>query len=217
MAGHDPNEAQAEFEVLYQQTFPDLLAYCRRRTAPADTEDAVADIYATAWRRVDQFASADAPLAWLYGVAYRVLGNRRRSAARSNRLEDKALSERLTIEPNTADISMARLDFAVVAAHFRALTIVEQELILLHAVEGLTYKQIADVTGLNVAAVRTRLYRLRKQLAASARDELAEVDTSQGTTASSPTIDLRDRVDRSPRIRLRGQPTRYAPRESPSP
>ena len=42
----------------------------------------------------DDALDADVPLAWIYGVAYRTIGNRRRSAARSLRLVDKLTGQR---------------------------------------------------------------------------------------------------------------------------
>src|SRR5665213_362236 len=89
------------FERLYGQTYAAVVGYVLRRAIdPADAADVVAETYLTLWRRLGELPQrADARL-WLYGVARRVLANRRRSADRST-----ALWVRLTD------------DFATVARH----------------------------------------------------------------------------------------------------
>ena len=63
MASPDP------FDALFNSTYPQVVAYVRRRIVNVqDADDVVAEIYATAWRRRDQLNSIHTPLAWLYGI-----------------------------------------------------------------------------------------------------------------------------------------------------
>jgi len=75
--------AEADFEAIYRETYRKTLAYALRRTRAAqDAHDVVAETYIVAWRRLDQLLNAREPQAWLYAVAYRVLTNQRRSHRR---------------------------------------------------------------------------------------------------------------------------------------
>ena len=74
-------DQERRFAALYQAYYRPILAYAVRRVAPAeDAADVVADVFTTAWRRIDQVPGAPADRLWLYGVAQRVVAGRRRSA-----------------------------------------------------------------------------------------------------------------------------------------
>ena len=91
--GPDPSadaRRVAVFDGLYDATFAQVLAYCRRRTRSlTDAEDATAETFLVAWRRLDDATSADSPLLWLYSVAAKVTANQRRDQDRLGRLIDK--------------------------------------------------------------------------------------------------------------------------------
>ena len=83
------------FDVLFDAYKSDVTAYCGwRTTSPSDADDAVADVFLVAWRRLDDVPAGDGARAWLYATARRVLANQRRSR---RRLE--TLRERLGHEP----------------------------------------------------------------------------------------------------------------------
>ncbi|MDX2343691.1 MAG: sigma-70 family RNA polymerase sigma factor, partial [Acidimicrobiia bacterium] len=162
-----------------------MVAYCRRRAANVeDADDAVAEVYVVAWRRLREVRQADVPIAWLYGVARRVLANQHRS--RSRRLR---LIERLTLDwrrkrsVNPADL-VASYEGADTILHALAqLPPIDQELIRLSAFEGLANTEIGIVLDLRPDRVPDRRYsarkRLERQLNLIETDDVAgEADTS---------------------------------------
>ena len=121
--------------------------------------------YLVAWRRVDELAAATSHLAWLLGVAFRVLSNERRSRRRRRRLERRA--EQLHLEvpaPRPDRIVADRADLERVLEAFATLSPFDQELVRLVAFERLEYAEIAEAHDLTVAAVRSRLHRARARL-----------------------------------------------------
>jgi hypothetical protein len=83
---HQRDKAR-RFAALYQAYYRPILAYAVRRVEAAeDAADVVADVFTTAWRRIDELPDAPADRLWLYGVAQRVVAGRRRSARRLGRL-----------------------------------------------------------------------------------------------------------------------------------
>ncbi|MEO5917978.1 MAG: sigma factor, partial [Candidatus Limnocylindrales bacterium] len=69
------------FRALFEAHEAQILAYAMRRTAQlADAEDAAAETFTIAWRRLNDMPSDALP--WLYGVARRVLANQRRGGLR---------------------------------------------------------------------------------------------------------------------------------------
>src|SRR5215475_13387892 len=82
----------ARFSQLYERCSRPVRDFCRRRLASDLVDDAVAETFLTAWRRLDDVPAGDAALVWLYRVAYRVIGHQWRSTARRRRLEEKLRS-----------------------------------------------------------------------------------------------------------------------------
>jgi hypothetical protein len=64
----------ARFGELYGRYYRSVHAYCRRRLASDAVDDAVAEVFLTAWRRLPDVPDGDGALVWLYGVAHRVIG-----------------------------------------------------------------------------------------------------------------------------------------------
>ncbi len=154
MATHD------DFRQLFESTYPQLVAYARRRTTnSAEADDVVAEIYATAWRRADAATSADKPLAWLYGVGRNVLSNRRRSSERHLRLVTEATAAAVT-RPPVADPAEA----LAIRAALDTLPDDDAELIRLIAWEGLSHAEAGDILGCSTNAIGIRLHKARQRL-----------------------------------------------------
>jgi RNA polymerase sigma-70 factor (ECF subfamily) len=70
------------FERLYRQHFEAIYAYVVRRAARADSADLVADVFATAWRRIADVPGPPEEKLWLFGVARRVVSQHNRGKSR---------------------------------------------------------------------------------------------------------------------------------------
>jgi RNA polymerase sigma-70 factor, ECF subfamily len=163
----DRRSDRERFEGLYDSTYQDILAYCRRRVPAADAEDVVAATYTVAWRRLEQVLSAESPVAWLYRVAYRTIGNHRRGVRRLLALRTKLRAAPLPRTVSPADDAQRRDELDRVFDSLERLAPKDQELIRLASFEGLSHKEIALVVEKSPAAVRTQLYRARLRLRAT--------------------------------------------------
>ena len=79
-------DAEQRFNDLFERHHADVFRYCVRRLNPTDAEDTAAEVFAVAWRRLDQIPDTEMAKAWLLAVAYRVVGNQYRGRARRGRL-----------------------------------------------------------------------------------------------------------------------------------
>jgi len=160
----DDGEARNMFDEIHQRTFKDVVAYCRRRAASIDdANDATAEVYVVAWRRIDDLAATDKPVAWLLAVARGVLSNQRRSQARGRRLIDRLASRRPRFEVDPADIVLGNAAIADAYAALATLPVRDREILVLATLEGRSYEEIGTVLGQRPAVVRTRLYRARRR------------------------------------------------------
>jgi RNA polymerase sigma factor (sigma-70 family) len=152
------------FASLYHRHYRAIRDFCRRRVPRDVVDDVVAETFLTAWRRIDDVPRGDQGLLWLYGVAYRVIGNHWRSAARRRRLEDRLR----VIDGGPASAS----DDAVVAADqgrlvrdaAARLNEKDADVLRLAAWEQLSTADIAAVLGIAPNAVKQRLHRAKQHL-----------------------------------------------------
>ena len=79
----------AQFADLYDRHHRQIRDYCRRRLAYDLVDDAAAEIFLVAWRRIEDVPKGDEALVWLYRVAYRVVGRQWRNSARRARLDGR--------------------------------------------------------------------------------------------------------------------------------
>lgn len=147
------------FEALAAEVWEPLQRYLRRRCAPDDVDDVLAEVLLVLWRRLDD-VPADA-LPWAYGVARRVLANTRRSNERRLSLVSRLKRER-PAEPAVPD--------DLVGAALRRLREGDREVLRLWAWEGLEPRDLAVVLECSAGAAATRLSRARAAL----RSELGQ-------------------------------------------
>ena len=128
----EPVNRRARFEELFYRYRGEVRAYAWRRASPAVAEDAVAETFLIAWRRLD--AIGDDPLPWLFSVARRVIANQHRGEHRRHALLQRLGGDRGagSWRPASAELSDE------LAAALLALSPREREALLLIALEGLT-------------------------------------------------------------------------------
>jgi RNA polymerase sigma factor (sigma-70 family) len=184
------NEHEAErrrrFDALFASYSSDIVAYCGWRAGSAsDAQDAVADVFLTAWRRLDDLPEGDATRVWLYATARRVLANQRRSRRRRS-----ALQERLAVEAAAAppDATAAGGERELVRAALGRLRARDREVLLLAAWEGLSPAQIAAVLGCLTVTARGRLHRARRRF----RTAFEELAAREGTSTKEDHANARE-------------------------
>jgi RNA polymerase sigma factor (sigma-70 family) len=157
---------QGRFNELYDRHYRAVLAFCLRRTKEPDAYDAASEVFSVAWRRIDDVPMGEMELAWLFGVARKVLSRQWRSARRLRKLVTRIGSQPIRSAPDTAVVVVQRAEYARVVEAATRLKADDQEILRLAAWEGLPHAQISDLLGVSVAAVDQRLHRAKKRLAA---------------------------------------------------
>jgi RNA polymerase sigma factor (sigma-70 family) len=157
------SERSGRFDTLFASYSSDIVAYCGWRAGSvSDAQDAVAEVFLTAWRRLDELPEGDAARVWLYATARRVIANQRRSSRRR-----VALHERLVLEAASAPPeSPPDREEALVHEALRRLGPRDREVLLLAEWEGLSPAQIATVLGSPAVTARGRLHRARRRFRA---------------------------------------------------
>jgi RNA polymerase sigma factor (sigma-70 family) len=170
---HDQRERR--FRLLYREYYRPVQAYAvRRMEAPADVADVVADVFTTAWRRLDDVPPPPDDKLWLYGVARRVIAGKHRGTRRLRNLLARLEAHHdggSGPSQETAD----GLDDRLLAA-LRRLGAAEREALQLVHWEQLSHAEAAEVLGCSVNAVAIRVHRAKAKL----RDALGPGNWASG-------------------------------------
>lgn len=166
-------ELQARFESLVLPHLDRLLGFARRRTeSVGEAEDAVQEACVRAWVGFGELRDATRVRPWLYRILRTVLSDalekdgRRRRLVSITRLEDAH-------ESLVADVDGDAL-FSEVAARISgdvirsALATIPEDFaaaVELHDLDGFKYHEIADVLGIPIGTVMSRISRGRRLLA----------------------------------------------------
>jgi len=179
-------------ETLLERHEPRLYRFARRLCrSPADAEDVLQESLLAAARGLAGFRGASSLSTWLYTIARSHCikkHRRRRSAPMEVSLEaEEAASARERPDPAPdpeAALRARRLEAALEQAIAR-LDRPYREVLILRDVEGLTAPEVATVTGLSIAAIKSRLHRARARV----REELAPLLAPRGEPAGAATSD----------------------------
>jgi len=85
--------SDAAFRMVFDAHHDAVHRFCMRRLGVDDGNDATAEVFLVAWRRMDAMPEQDEPLPWLYGVARNVVRNHRRTRQRKVRLVSRLSSQ----------------------------------------------------------------------------------------------------------------------------
>ena len=183
------SEREAAFGELVVRYRRRLFAVCLRvLRSPADAEDAVQETFVKLARSADGFRGEAKLSTWLYRVARNVCTDRVRHDARrpATPVEDVAA---VSDEPDADDHLAARDTAMAIQDALAHLDERSRTLLLLIAVDGLSYAEAAEVVDLPVGTVKSRVSRARVRLGellAGASPDAARLDpvTDQSATAS---------------------------------
>jgi RNA polymerase sigma-70 factor (sigma-E family) len=148
-----------EFDAFYAATGARLVAQIYAMIGNrAEAEDAVAEAYARAWQRWGVVSDYAEPVAWVRAVAYRIAVNAWRRA-----LNRRAAHARLG---DAASVAEPSADSVALVHALRDLPAAQRRAIVLHHMAGLSVQEVAQETGASPSAVKARLARGRRALAA---------------------------------------------------
>jgi RNA polymerase sigma-70 factor (ECF subfamily) len=164
--------SRADFErqvlPLQDDLFHAALALERRE---ADALDLVQETLLKAYRRASSFNRGDNLKAWLFTI----LRNAYLDRCRSRRASPVSLEDATAAEaPDSAAPILEHLLPDDLLAALRELSTAHQVLLLLCDVEGLSYKEIADVLGCPMGSVMSGLHNARTRLRLKLADQKKE-------------------------------------------
>jgi RNA polymerase sigma factor (sigma-70 family) len=167
-----------QFGHIYARHFPGIYRYIASRLGSGEADDLTAETFIDAFRRRASFDPArGAVRPWLFGIATRLVAQHRRAEARRYR----ALA-RTPAEPDPGgddDRVVARVSAQArrepLVRALAGLSDDDRDVLLLIALGGLSYEEVAAALSIPVGTVASRLSRARRKV----RSVLGTPQTSQ--------------------------------------
>lgn len=148
----------------------------------ADAWDLSQEVFIKAWQALPRFEAKAKFSTWLYRIAHNVVYDwtRKRKVESAGELNDE-IFERERIDSSsmttpsggdTPDETMSRSELRVkIEAALAKLSGDHREVVVLKDVQGLSYKEIADVMACSIGTVMSRLFYARQKLQTMLKDE----------------------------------------------
>lgn len=163
--GRDPDA----LEAFYREHIDAVQRFVARRVENhEDAADLTAEVFLAAIHASrDYKGDAAAPLAWLYGIARRVVASYHRSTARTLRAVSR-IDARELLDEDATDRIVARIDSQRAAREvYRSLAALperQRAVVELVAVDGLSLIEAAAALGISPGNARVRYHRARRGL-----------------------------------------------------
>jgi RNA polymerase sigma-70 factor (ECF subfamily) len=152
-----------------------------------EAEDLTQEVFVALHHHLPEFRGESRLSTWIYRITKNRALNRLKFLKRrhhGNHIDvDDPIGGRSVSDPDTGDgsrtdpvrgLSTKGLS-AVLEVHLRALPEEQRTLVILRDLEDLSYEEIADVTGLPLGTVKSRLHRARAELAKGLRPHLDDL------------------------------------------
>lgn len=150
------DDGRDRFSALFEEHYASVLAFAARRVGRDLADEAAAETFLVAWRRLDVVPSD--PLPWLYGVARNVISRQLQAAAKQAQTRVLLAGER----PVRAFEDDAEHDALWQA--WSELSDTDRDVLSLTVWEELSVRDAAKVLRVPVSVFSVRLHRARRRL-----------------------------------------------------
>ncbi len=164
---------------------------------PTEAQDVTQEVYLKAYRALSGFRAEASLMSWLYRIAVNQVRSRIKHQSRRRRLYHDPYEEKHQGAHTHASTGVERPDRLLEGARLerfivRALHAMDpdfREVVVLRDIEGLSYAEVQDATGLEMGTVKSRLHRGRSWLA----ERLAERERGESSRELGQPDQLRAR------------------------
>jgi len=157
----------------FERKIPDLYPRLHRSMVAfaadsnIDVDDILQETFLKAYKKIDQFDRQSSLYTWLYSIARNItideFRSRKRKPDRSHTPSDEfdiADDESEHNEYGHQEINELRYAISELPEILR-------DVVVMKTLEGLSYDEISEVTGINTETLKNRMFRAKKQLAES--------------------------------------------------
>ena len=151
---------ETTFRAMYDAHVDFVWRNLRRLgVAEADSEDRTQEVFVVAHRRFAEFADrGHGPRAWLFQIVLRVASDARRHNRRHPEVPDGGVSlDRASVEPQQTEAIARREALSRLDGALASIDLGRRAVLVLHEIEEMTAREIAQVLGIPLNTVYSRL------------------------------------------------------------
>jgi RNA polymerase sigma-70 factor, ECF subfamily len=155
-----PASAADDFAAVFREHYPYVVRLAAVMTGDVDTaKDVAQDVFIVVMKGLGAFRGESALRTWLYRITLRIAG---RHAAKRRKQASPDFDFDALPGAETADSAVSLTELVKALG---ALSLESRAVLSLVAIEGLSHQAAADVLGVPVGTVWSRLHAARRQLA----------------------------------------------------
>jgi RNA polymerase sigma-70 factor (ECF subfamily) len=145
---------------------PRLFRFAQALTgSKQEAEDVVQTACERALTRLDQFTPGTRLDSWMFRIVRTVAIDRGRLERRSVAVDPVILGEQIVEDPRIAEGTAARQDLDIIREALEELPEQQRSILIMVALEGMSYQEVADSLEIPIGTVMSRLSRARRKLA----------------------------------------------------
>lgn len=129
-----------------------------------DLEDVLQEVFIVVHQQLASFEGRSKPTTWLFGISMRVASNHRRRAHRRREQPTLGAGEELAAEGDPETDTLALHARRQIDAALDCLELDKRAAFVMFEIDGLSCPEIADVMGVPVGTIYSRLYAARADL-----------------------------------------------------
>lgn len=153
---------EKQIEEFYPRLHRSMTAYLAG--SEIEAEDILQETFLKAFKKIDQFEGKSNMYTWLYSIARnKCIDEFRKRKYESNRssisVEEFELeSEEFKSEDKREEVKLLKKAIAELPEILRSIVVMK-------SIDGLSYPEISEITGINEQTLKNRMFRARKELA----------------------------------------------------
>ena len=153
------NDDRQSFRLLYRRHQQRVRQILYQLCDPPTLDDLVQDVFLRAWKGLPKFQQNSQFSTWLYRIAWNVAADRRQTLAQDrSRLE--TIAQSIPIQHDDPDIMQLHYQ-DLVRQGLDALSEDHRSVLILHDLEELPQKEVAEILEIPVGTVKSRLFHAR--------------------------------------------------------
>lgn len=153
---------EQQIEMLYPRLHRSMTAYLAG--SGVEAEDILQETFLKAYKKIDQFEGKSNMYTWLYSIARnKCIDEFRKRKYESNRSSIPV--EEYQLESDEFKAKDQQEEVKLLKEAISQLPELLRSIVVMKSIDGLTYPEISDVTGVNEQTLKNRMFRARKQLA----------------------------------------------------
>jgi RNA polymerase sigma factor (sigma-70 family) len=150
------------FRILYRRHQGRVRQIIYQLCDPTSLDDLVQEVFLRAWKGLPKFRQDSQFSTWLYRIAWNVASDRRQTLAQE-RSRVKTITESISTQYDDPDL--IQLDYQdLVRTGLNLLSEDHRSVLVLHDLEDLPQKEVAEILKIPVGTVKSRLFHARTRM-----------------------------------------------------